>query len=95
MSGAGRARSKTDPDASTDLYFGPTAPEGKESNWLQTNPDKGWFPILRLYNPLQPWFDKTWQPARSSPLPTEPNARASCRRALPRWCELTGPTVHR
>ena len=26
------------------------------------NPGKGWFMILRLYGPLQPWFDKTWQP---------------------------------
>ena len=23
---------------------------------------KGWFMILRLYGPLEPWFDKTWQP---------------------------------
>jgi hypothetical protein len=28
-------------DGSTDLYFGPTAPPGKESNWLQTVPGKG------------------------------------------------------
>jgi hypothetical protein len=54
---------ETNTDGSTDIYFGPTAPEGKESNWLQTNPDKGWFPILRLYNPLQPFFDKTWRPS--------------------------------
>lgn len=23
---------------------------------------KGWFMILRLYGPLEPWFDKTWRP---------------------------------
>ena len=23
---------------------------------------KCWFVILRLYGPLQPWFDKTWKP---------------------------------
>ncbi len=49
-------------DSSVDIYFGPKAPEGKESNWVQTVPGKGWFVILRLYGPLQPWFDKTWKP---------------------------------
>jgi len=50
-------------DKSVDVYFGPKAPAGKESNWLQTVPGKGWFPILRLYGPLKPWFDKTWRPS--------------------------------
>ena len=49
-------------DGSVDLYFGPKAPEGKKENWIQTVPGKGWFTILRLYGPLEPWFDKTWQP---------------------------------
>lgn len=49
-------------DGSTTIWFGPTAPEGKESNWIQTVPGKSWFPLLRLYGPLQPWFDKTWRP---------------------------------
>jgi hypothetical protein len=50
------------PDGSVDVYFGPTAPLGKESNWIQTVPSKGWFTILRLYGALEPWFDKTWRP---------------------------------
>jgi len=58
---------ETNPDGSTDLYFGPTAPEGKENNWLQTVPGKGWWTILRLYNPLQPFFDKTWRPSEIEP----------------------------
>jgi hypothetical protein len=45
-----------------DLWFGPTAPEGHEANWVQTVPGKGWNVVLRLYGPLEPWFDKTWQP---------------------------------
>ena len=49
-------------DGSVDLFFGPTAPAGKENNWLQTVPGKNWFAILRLYGPLEPWFDKTWRP---------------------------------
>jgi len=52
----------TNPDTSVDIYFGPTAPTGKENNWLQTWPGKGWNVIFRLYGPLQPWFDKTWKP---------------------------------
>jgi len=50
------------PDSSVDVYFGPTAPAGHESNWVQTVPGKGWNVLLRLYGPLQPWFDKTWKP---------------------------------
>ncbi|ASP74820.1 hypothetical protein CDO28_22040 (plasmid) [Sinorhizobium meliloti] len=49
-------------DGSVDLYFGPKAPAGKDSNWIETIPGKGWFSLLRLYGPLEPWFDKTWRP---------------------------------
>jgi hypothetical protein len=49
-------------DGSVDLYFGPEAPSGQEQNWIETVPGKGFFLILRLYGPLEPWFDKTWQP---------------------------------
>ena len=49
-------------DGSFDIYFGPEAPEGKESNWVQTVPGKGWNIILRLYGPLEPWFEQTWRP---------------------------------
>jgi hypothetical protein len=50
------------PDTSVDIWFGPTAPAGHEANWVQTVPGKGWSILLRLYGPLQPWFDKTWKP---------------------------------
>jgi hypothetical protein len=49
-------------DGSYDVYFGPEAPEGMESNWIQTVRGKGWNTILRLYGPLEPWFEKTWRP---------------------------------
>jgi len=49
-------------DGSVDVYFGPKSPAGKEKNWIQTIPGKGWNTILRLYGPLEPWFDKTWRP---------------------------------
>jgi hypothetical protein len=51
-------------DGSTTVYFGPKQPEGvKRGNWIQTMPDKGWFVILRLYSPLEPFFDKSWRPS--------------------------------
>ena len=50
-------------DGSVDIYFAPKAPEGKESNWIQSIPEKSWFIILRAYGPLQPWIDKTWRPS--------------------------------
>jgi hypothetical protein len=49
-------------DGSYTIYFGPRAPKGKEGNWVQTMPGKGWNTLLRLYGPLGPWFDKTWKP---------------------------------
>ena len=49
-------------DGSVDVYFGPKAPPGKEQNWVQTIPGKGWNTILRIYGPLEPWFAKTWRP---------------------------------
>jgi len=51
-------------DGSVDLYFGPKPPEGKPAaNWTETVPNKAWFGMLRLYGPLQPWFDKEWGPS--------------------------------
>ncbi|WP_240512334.1 DUF1254 domain-containing protein [Pseudoruegeria sp. SK021] len=50
------------PDSSVDVWFGPTAPEGHEANWVQTVPGKGWNVLIRLYGPLEPWFDKSWKP---------------------------------
>lgn len=50
-------------DTSVDVYFGPTPAKGKEQNWIQTLPGKGFTVALRLYGPLEPWFDKSWRPA--------------------------------
>ncbi len=49
-------------DGSFDIYFGPKPPEGQPHNWIQSVPGKGWNMLIRLYGPLQPWFDKTWRP---------------------------------
>ncbi|MCH2185566.1 DUF1214 domain-containing protein, partial [Myxococcota bacterium] len=49
-------------DGSITHFFSPTAPKGHEANWIQTRPEKGWFGVLRLYGPLEPWFDQSWRP---------------------------------
>ncbi len=50
-------------DGSTTIYFAPEQPDGVDrGNWIQTDPDKGWFTILRLYSPLPSFFDKSWRP---------------------------------
>jgi hypothetical protein len=49
-------------DRSYTVWFGPKPPKGKEGNWIQTVPGKSYSVLLRLYGPLQPWFDKTWKP---------------------------------
>jgi len=53
---------KPNADGSYTMWFGPKAPVGREGNWIQTMPEKSYCVLLRLYGPLQPWFDKTWKP---------------------------------
>jgi hypothetical protein len=43
-----------------DVYFGPEAPASMENNWIPTIPGKGWNMLFSLYDPLEPWFDNTW-----------------------------------
>ena len=50
------------PDGTTTIWFAPEAPEGKEKNWVKTIPGEGWEILLRLYGPLEPFFDRTWKP---------------------------------
>jgi hypothetical protein len=50
-------------DGSVDLYVGPTAPAGKQANWLKSVPGKGYFVILRLYSPTEAYLNLTWKPS--------------------------------
>ena len=52
---------RTNPDGSIDLSFAPEAPAGSESNWIQTVPGKGFYPMLRFYTPKEGVFDGTWK----------------------------------
>jgi hypothetical protein len=50
-------------DGSFDTYYGPKLPDGvAEANWIQTKPGVGYFVYLRLYGPLESWFDQSWRP---------------------------------
>jgi hypothetical protein len=54
---------KPNADGTTTVYFAPQQPAGVErGNWVQTMPGKSFFPCLRLYSPLEPFFAKTWRP---------------------------------
>ncbi|HXO67877.1 MAG TPA: DUF1254 domain-containing protein [Bradyrhizobium sp.] len=48
--------------ATADLYFGPNAPAGKESQWIKTAPGKGWFTYFRIYGPEAAAFNGSWKP---------------------------------
>jgi hypothetical protein len=47
-------------DGSVDVYFGPAAPAGRESNWIPTNAHGSFEVLFRFYGPEKPLFDKTW-----------------------------------
>jgi len=58
-----------DADGSTTIYFAPAQPAGvKRGNWIQTVPGKGWFTVLRLYSPLEPFFTKEWRLSEIEPV---------------------------
>ena len=57
-----------DNDGDYTIWFGPEAPDGREDQWVQTVPGKGFAVILRLYGPLEPWFDKSWMPGDLEPV---------------------------
>ncbi len=50
---------KVKDDGSVDIYFGPEAPKGMESNWVPTPED--FMLLFRLYGPGKLLFDKSWK----------------------------------
>jgi hypothetical protein len=47
-------------DGSVDIYFGPKATAGKESNWVPTDPARKFELMARFYAPKPEFFDKKW-----------------------------------
>jgi hypothetical protein len=48
-------------DGSVDIYFGPTPPDGQESNWIATDPQGRFEVLFRFYGPRPALFDKSWR----------------------------------
>jgi hypothetical protein len=49
------------PDDSVDIYFGPSAPAGKEFNWVPTDPQREFELLFRLYGPKKELFEMKWK----------------------------------
>ncbi|MFE5285167.1 DUF1214 domain-containing protein [Nocardia sp. NPDC056611] len=52
---------QTNSDGSVDLYMGPSAPEGKKSNWIPTKSGRNFEIMFRFYGPQPPLSEKTWK----------------------------------
>jgi len=48
-------------DGSVEVYFGPKAPAGQESNWIPTKTGGQFEVLFRFYGPEKPLFEKTWK----------------------------------
>jgi hypothetical protein len=54
------SETQKNPDGSVNVYFGPQAPAGKESNWVPTG-GRDFEVLFRFYGPEKPLFEKTWK----------------------------------
>lgn len=54
-----KSKLKANADGSVDLYFGRTAPKGRESNWLPSA-GQDFFLIFRFYGPGKSVYERTW-----------------------------------
>jgi hypothetical protein len=52
---------KKNKDGSVDIYFGSTAPKGKEANWIPTDKDRRFFLLFRCYGPQPGLFDGSFE----------------------------------
>jgi hypothetical protein len=53
---------QVDGEGCVDIYFGPVAPAGKESNWVPTRSDGEFEVLFRFYGPEKRLFEKkTWR----------------------------------
>jgi hypothetical protein len=47
-------------DGSIDVYFGPNAPAGRQSNWVPTDPQRRFELMFRVYGPKKEFFERVW-----------------------------------
>jgi hypothetical protein len=57
--GSNSAGLQKNADGSVDIYLGPQAPAGKQSNWVPTN-GRDFEVLFRFYGPEKPLSEKTW-----------------------------------
>lgn len=48
-------------DGSVEVFFGPTAPPGMETNWVPSDPQGGFERMFRFYAPTPALFEKAWK----------------------------------
>jgi hypothetical protein len=48
-------------DGSAEVFFGPNAPAGKETNWVPTNANGQFEVLFRFYGPEKALFEKAWK----------------------------------
>ncbi|MEW6996982.1 DUF1254 domain-containing protein [Colwelliaceae bacterium BS250] len=53
-------------DGTATIYMGTHKPANPDANWIQTEEGKGFFFGIRLYSPLEPFFDQSWKPGTIS-----------------------------
>ncbi|MDU0311092.1 DUF1254 domain-containing protein [Rhizobium sp. 10PS4] len=51
---------KKNADGAVEIFLGPKAPAGKDSNWIPTDPKRNFEVMFRLYAPTKALFDKSW-----------------------------------
>ena len=51
---------KKNSDGSVDIFVGPKAPDGMETNWIPTDSKREFELMLRLYAPTKAFFEKKW-----------------------------------
>jgi hypothetical protein len=65
MNRASRASNNTEvkknADGSVDIYFGPKALAGEESNWVPTDPARKFELMFRANAPAKTFFEKMWK----------------------------------
>jgi len=59
--GSAHETTQVNEDGTTYIFVGPKSPKGWESNWINSVPGRGWFPYLRLYFPIDAYFDQSWK----------------------------------
>lgn len=48
-------------DGSADIYFGASAPEGRQGNWIPSGAAERFEVLARFYGPQKTLFDKSWR----------------------------------